>query len=300
MGTKTPPWTGKMINLSSNTDKDSDQARHRHSQHDALFAEILNNDVIDRDARLPHAISLPKRIEQLAASFELSRELWYQGLDRRILVALTKTLVRDCRIGPDESLTFKHARARFKHLRFAFATFGDRHRYPILFDALTSVMGNLQDAFKNNKHAATRRNAMLLRLLLSETLFNLVIAQTGAFRPTTPDKFREYMKSQAIKISHFLKNQRTTAQEFHDTRKIVSLYRASFATLVTLEPSAHLVQVASYVATINGMMGSFHDGLMARKLSGTLDYKRDTFVLPEEMRIRLQQLASTMADNVTQ
>ena len=288
-----------MINPSSKTNMECDQARSGPAQRDALFAEILNNDLIDWDARLPDAISLPKNIKQFEAGFNLARELWHQGLAGKELVTLAAALARDCRISPDESLAFKHARARFKHLRFVFATFGDRHRYPILLDGLTSVMGNLQDAFKNNKHASIRRNAILMRLLLNASLVKLMIAETGMFRPTTPEKFRDYMKGQAIKVAQFLQKKAITAQEFHDTRKIISLYRASFATLVTLEPSAHHVVVASYVATINGLMGNFHDGLMAGKLNGTLNYTSDTFPLPDEMRVRLHQLVSTMADSAT-
>ena len=288
-----------MINHSLTAKAECDQAEYGHAPRDALFAEILNNDAVDWDARLPDSIALPNNVELFAVSFDLSRQLWHQELDRKKLLAIAGTLSRDCRIDPSDSLTFKRARARFKHLRFVFATFGDRHRYPILLDSLTSVMGNLQDAFKNNKRGSIRRNAILLRLLLNETLVNLVIAETGTFRPTTPEKFRRYMKNQAIEIAHFLEKQAITAQEFHDARKIISLFRASFATLVTLEPSAHHVLVASYVATINGMMGGYHDGLMARKLGGVLDYKRDAFVLPHEMRLRLQQLVSSMADNST-
>ena len=288
-----------MINPCSKIRTECDQTRCRHAQFDALFAEILNNDAIDWYVRLPDAIEMPVRVEQFVAGFDLSRELWHDGLDRERLVAIAGTLSRDYRIDEDDSLTFKHARARFKHLRFVHAAFGDRHRYPILLDVLTSVMGNLQDAFKNNKHPSIRRNAILLRLLLNKTLVNLVIAQVHKFRPTTPEKYRAHMKNQAIKIGHFLENQSITAQEFHDTRKIVSLYRANFATLVTLKPSAHHIQVASCLATINGLMGSFHDTLMARKLDGSLDYKRDKFVLPEAMRLRLQRLVSSMDDPAT-
>ena len=288
-----------MINPCSKIRTECDQTSCRHAQCDALFSEILNNDAIDWQVRLPDAIEMPASVEQFVAGFDLSRELWHDGLDRERLVSIAGTLFRDYRIDEGDSLAFKHARARFKHLRFVYAAFGDRHRYPILLDVLTSVMGNLQDAFKNNKHPSIRRNAILMRLLLNASLVKLMIAETGMFRPTTPEKFRDYMKGQAIKVAQFLQKKAITAQEFHDTRKIISLYRASFATLVTLEPSAHHVVVASYIATINGLMGNFHDGLMAGKLNGTLNYTSDTFPLPDEMRVRLHQLVSTMADSAT-
>ena len=261
---------------------------------DALFAEILKNDVIDPDAQLPDKIDLDFVGEQFEDFFSVSRELWRQWLVREELVRIANKLYRDCWIDKDDRLIFKHVRVRFKHLRFAFAVFDDRHRYPLCFDAITSVMGNLQDAFKNDRLASVRRNALLLRVLLNGTLFNLVIDETSRFRPTTPEKFRRYLKTQAIEIARLLESDLTTAKAFHDTRKIISRYRACFATIVTIRPTDNNIRVAAYLATINGLMGNFHDILMAKKLNGTLDYHRDRFAMQDEIRQRLQKLASSV------
>ena len=96
------------------------------------------------------------------------------------------------------------------------------------------------------------------------------------------------------KVARFLQSESITAREFHDTRKIISRYRACFATIVTLEPSRHHIQVAAYIATINGLMGNFHDVLMSNKLNGTLDYHRDRFTLQDEVRERLEKLVSSI------
>lgn len=262
---------------------------------DALFSEILNNDELDPVAELPDRINLDYSQAQLQRCFDLSHALWSKRLDRAELMLLANTLYRTGDIGAKDALIFKHARARFKHLRFAFAVFGAGHRYPISLDAITSVMGNLQDAFKNKKPASVRRNALLFRLLLGSLPFSLMIREAGRFRPSTSQSFAIFMKNQAAIIARFLGKGAISAKEFHDTRKIISRYRAGYATIVTLDPCAEHKKIAAFIATINGLMGNYHDTLMSKKLDGTMDYHKDKFLLQDETRIRLQKLVSSMA-----
>lgn len=261
---------------------------------DALFAAILKNDALDLAVRLPGTIALDYSTDRFADWFDLSRALWEEQVEREDLARIVGKLCRDCRIDADDQLRFKHERARFKHLRFAFAAFGDGHRYPLFFDAITSVMGNLQDAFKNGKSISVRRNARLLGLLLHRPVFSLAARETRRFRPTSPGAFRAYMKAQAREIGGFLEHETVTARQFHDTRKIISRYRACYATIATTDPTEPHRRIAACIATINGLMGNFHDELMSRKLDGTMDYFRDRFPLQDEIRERLQMLVSSV------
>ena len=250
----------------------------------ALFTEILRNDRIDLAARLPDVIDFHFTPDQFARCFGVSRILWQASLERNVLVQMARTLIRTGEITPGDQL-------RFKHLRFAFATFGARHRYPPAIDAITSVMGNLQDAFKNGKQASARRNAALLCALLHPLPFGFAVRETARFRAATADSFRRNLAQQADDLSRFLEEQQVTAKSFHDTRKIVSRARAGFATLTTLYPTANSKSVAAFLATVNGLMGNFHDTLMSAHLGGRLDYHRDRFALQPEIRQRLQSLA---------
>ena len=63
---------------------------------------------------------------------------------------------------------------------------------------------------------------------------------------------------------------------------------------MTIEPTDNHIQIAAYIATINGMMGNFHDVLMSQKLNGMIDYHRDRFAVPDEIRQRLQKLVSSV------
>ena len=261
---------------------------------DALFAEILLNDRINLSARLPMTINLDFTMGQLELCFRASSRLWQDQLERAALVHMTRILRQTGDISADDRLRFKHERARFKHVRFAFAMFGARHRYPLAHDAITSVMGNLQDAFKNERHISVQRNALLLQVLLKTGPMALAAREIDRFRPATPESFRRYMGRQANQIDAFLQQDRVTAKSFHDTRKIVSRFRAGFATLRTLYPDPDMASVADFVATINGLMGNHHDDLMSAHLRGHLDYHRDAIILHDDIRCRLQSLALAM------
>jgi hypothetical protein len=264
------------------------------AQCDALFSAILINDEIDLTAPLPPVVHFRYDQAELARYFAICRLIWMTHIDREDCLRIASLLRRDRQIDEAEQLRFKHIRARFKHLRFAFAAFDERHRYPILLDLMTSVMGNLQDAFKNGKFASAQRNAWAWKWLLSRPLFALLRAETGRFRPSSSATFAAYMQGQMRPVFAFLELPEVTAKQFHDIRKIISRFRACFATISVMQPSDYHQQIAVYLATINGMMGSFHDGLMAGKLDGRLDYHRDRFVLQSEIARRLRTLATAV------
>ncbi len=268
--------------------------RFTQAQCDALFSAILINDEIDLAATLPEAIRFDYDQTSLDRYFDLCRLIWRTHIDRQECIEIATILARDRQMSDADQLRFKHIRARFKHLRFAFAAFGENHRYPPFFDLMTSVMGNLQDAFKNEKFGAVRTNARIFRLLLTSPMFALLVSETSRFEASTTKGFADYMKKQAQPIRAFLAQPSVTAKEFHDTRKIISRYRACFATISVLTPSPVHDQIAIYLATINGMMGGFHDGLMAGKLNGTLDYHKDRFTLQPQIAVRLGALADAV------
>ena len=48
--------------------------------------------------------------------------------------------------------------------------------------------------------------------------------------------------------------------------------------------------MARWLATLNGLMGQFHDELVSRNAAGTFSYTRDMFALPDDIRFRLDEL----------
>jgi hypothetical protein len=261
---------------------------------DAQFDAILRNDEIDRTITLPDRISLDYGSEQLDAAFSLSLAVWQEGWSPADLATISRELSLTGTITPENQLLFKHIRARFKQIRFSFAMFSANHRYPLTIDLITSVMGNLQDAFKNGKAGLIRRDAFFLRLLLGRWFTNLTRHDVGRFRPSGPTAFKAYIQRQMQDVAAALAPVEISAKTYHDTRKIISRHRAAFSSLNLAFPSEEHHRVALYLATINGIMGNYHDELMAQKLDGVRDYHRDTEPLDPDLRMRLESLSAHM------
>ncbi|MEN2787218.1 hypothetical protein ACFOKI_04815 [Sphingomonas qilianensis] len=260
------------------------------AQLDALFAAILVNDVVDAAVQLPPAIRLDYPTGHLADGFALSRQLWETGFDRGALIAMATKLGREGTIDATEQLWFKHVRAKFKHLRFAFVLYGVEHRCPPTFKAVTTSMGHLQDAFRNGRPGAVTRQAVLLRLLLARMPLAVLGREIIRMKPSDSADFRRFTLGQIGELRAMLAADRVTGHQFHVARKIVSRQVSFHDDMRTIHPSPEHLALSRYLSAINGLMGQYHDGLVLRKVSGELDYARETFAFPPDIRARLLAL----------
>lgn len=260
-------------------------------QCDALFAAVLVNDRVD-----PAVDVLPDIDDctqaQLIAYFGICRQLWATGVDRRALDRTMRQLHAARTLDADGQTAFKHVRAKFKQLRFAFANADARHRYPRLLDFVTAVMGHLQDDFKNGRSAAVGRRALLLRPFLMPAPYALIGRELDRFVPSTEAAFRTFVAREIGVVRAALARDGVTGTEFHAIRKIVSRQASLYAGLATLEPSERHAQVFAYLSVINGLMGRLHDDLVVRRLRGEQDYHGHDFALPEDIRHRLHVLTT--------
>lgn len=257
---------------------------------DTLFDYILLDDVPHPEIPCPQD-GLPRcSEEEIRAGYRLSWQLLERGVNRRVFRRLIAKIMFSGTASPQEQLTFKYMRARFKHMRFACANFDKKHRYPFTMHIVTILMGNMQDAFKNRQRRATWFYGLTVWLILTPFLYWLVRGPLLAFDPETPEGLVLYQRRENEKLCWMLKNSdRKTGHEFHNMRKIISRRTAFNDTLRTIRPSAELNQLSEYLATINGMMGDMHDELVEKKLDGTQNYKKDRFQPPEEILARLQE-----------
>src|SRR3546814_14139784 len=95
---------------------------------------------------------------------------------------------------------FKHVRAKFKHLRFAYIVCDDRHQCPTTFDWMIKAMGCLQDAFKYRQQLSKACWSIVLRLSMRKLPFSLMYRQMNDFRPTTTASFVNYVKSEERRV----------------------------------------------------------------------------------------------------
>ncbi len=271
--------------------------RFTQAECDALFAAVLIDDEVDAHTDLPAVIRLDYDEQQLADCFAICRQLWQTGVDTEALQVLTGKLWRDRDLDAEDRLAFKYARAKFKHLRFAYALYDRRHRYPPILDWMTTALGHLQDAFKNGRAGAVAREAALCRLFLAAGPQRLLRRELDRFAPSDGASFRRYTLEQMGMVQAILARDTVTGAQFHATRKIFSRQVSFYDSLRTIEPTLEAYRMSRSLAAINGLMGEMHDELIAQKIAGTRDYHREPFPLPEEIRQRLRELAARYADS---
>ncbi len=259
-------------------------------QCEELFAAVLSHDDLHLAAELPDEIHLDYTQEQLGQCYRICRQLWREGVDIESLRKLVKKLYKQRFLDPEDQLAFMHIRAKFKHLRFAYVTFDERHCYPTVFHRTTLIMGKLQDAFKNEHYASMGRFVIYLRFLLSKFIHAFATREIARFRPGTPEIFRNYVNNEIHYIRQNLAKEEISSKTFHQIRKVISRQTALYDNLKILYPSHYHNCISQYFSTINGMMGGMHDDLIVGKLKKTQNYYSDTFEIPEEIKQRLISL----------
>ncbi len=269
-----------------------DEPRFTDRQCDDLFAAVLIDDEVDAQTELPATIRLDFGERQLTDCFRICRQLWTTGVDRQELLTLAQRLWRDRDLSPDDRLRFKYARAKFKHLRFAYALYGSSHGYPVVLDWMTTAMGHLQDAFKNGRKRAVGGETALFRLFLAAGPRHLLEREVNSFTPSSSAGFRSYVLGQMAAIKGILSREALTGAKFHATRKIISRQVSFYDSLRTIEPGREAYLMSRSLSAINGLMGRMHDDLVEQRLAGSFDYHREPLTLPAAIRSRLESLVT--------
>ncbi|CDG33427.1 hypothetical protein SACS_0689 [Parasaccharibacter apium] len=256
---------------------------------DTVFEHVLLDDVPHPDTPLPEDVLPACEKTEIRDGYNLCWQLLEHGVDRKAFRRLILKIALSGTASKDEQLAFKYARAKFKHMRFACANFTRQHRYPLLLHVVTIIMGNMQDAFKNHQRRATLINGLILWVVLSPVYYWLIAAPIALWKEDSTAGIIAYQKKENARLAKLIRTlDATTGHEFHVMRKIISRRVAFNDTLRTIRPSRALDQLSEYLATINGMMGDFHDGLIEKKLEGTQDYRRDRFQSPEGIPQRIR------------
>lgn len=261
-------------------------------QCDALFSAVLVHDELYPDAILPASIHLDYTSEQLNECFQICQQLWREGPNRQNLSQMIEKIYVQGELNAEDQYAYYCMRAKIKHLRFAFVMFDNRHRYPKIFHWMTAVMGHLQDVLKNAQHSNVKFAALLVKLFLSKPFYAMAAKEIKQFQPSSVESFRQYVLDEIHFIRMNLAKGPVTSHEFHEMRKVISRQVAMYDNFKTLYPSAYHQSISKFVSTLNGLMGSLHDELIAKKFDKTQHYYKDKFVMPDEIRKRLEQLTN--------
>ncbi len=260
-----------------------------------LFAAVLSNDVIEVDTWFPEQIHLDYTQKQLIECFEICHQMWAEGFIAQAFDGMIKKLFQTQQFTSEEQLTYKHVRAKFKQLRFAFANFDEGHQYPRVFDFMTVLMGRLQDAFKNNQASLVRRYALYLRVCLTCLPVGIIHREIKKFKPSTVADFQKYIGTEIKFIRDSLTKTELTGKAFHKIRKIISRQASFYVALTVLYPSQYHNDVFRYLSTINGMMGRLNDELVEKEMNGEQNYLTDFFTIPDEIKQYLQVVVDKYA-----
>jgi hypothetical protein len=259
-------------------------------QCEALFAALLVHDDLYPETSLPDSIPLDYTQEQLSQCYLISQQLWHEGISRKALCEITDKICKQGKLNEQDQYTYYCMRAKIKHLRFAYVMFDERHRYPRVFHWMTAAMGHLQDVLKNPQQSSVWFEAFLVRLFLSKPLYSMAIKEISGFKPSTAESFRQYIWNEINTIRLYLDQDKVTSHEFHAMRIVISRQVSFYDNLKTLYPSDYHQTISKLFSTLNGLMGSLHDELIVRKFNKKQDYYKDTFIMPEEIRLRLKAL----------
>lgn len=266
-------------------------SRFSDQQLNRLFEIILINDVAEDHVTLPETIPSSFTDGVVRDCFDLSHELWARQVDRRELLSLVDHLIISATLNSKERVSFKHIRAKFKHMRFACVLYTTRHQCPILFKSMTTLMGHAQDAFRNGHSLKTRFYAVALRMMIVTPYWHMMARELSKMNLETGAAFEQFLRRQVSALSASLREDSLTAHRFHALRKIVSRQVSFFDDYRTIFPNSQADAIARYLSDLNGRMGRIHDRLVLKHAAGEEDYHTCRFPLDSLLREKLNRLA---------
>ena len=257
------------------------------AQCEALFKALLLHDEINLEVSLPKPRPESYTQVQLNEYFQLSHQLWRDGLSRLMLLEMIGKIYHQGKLDADDKHKFYCMRAKIKHLRYAFLMFDRNHRFPMMFHWMAAVMGYMQDLLKSSQHSSVKRVALLVKLFLTKPIYALVIKKFDKFIPSSSENFHQYLDNSIDFINSKLIKDRLTSHEFHEVRRVISRIVTFYNCIYILYPDNYQYVVLLYLRTINGLMGSVHDDLIVASFNKTQNYHKDTFEMPTVIKQRL-------------
>jgi len=267
--------------------------RFTNDQCHKLFADVLIHDDPYPNAKLPKEIHLDYSQQQLSDCFQICLELWKLDVSRDILNKTIKNIAQSGALDQHNKMGFKHIRANFKHLRFAYITFSKKHRVPFLFHSFIAVMGYLQDTLKTNQKRGIFSSAYVLQFCTKKWSYSTIVRKLDQFQPSNTEGFRNFVNSEINFIADRLTCEKVTGHIFHRMRISISRQVALYDNLKNLYPSDYHTSISQFLSTLNGMMGGLHDELIVKKYNKTQDYHDDLFDIPVEIRRKLTELVQS-------
>lgn len=278
----------KNVSIQAKQIVDFERFHYSENQCQQLYDMICVDDEVNLQSVLPAKIDFNYTQKQLIESFMISRQLWLEGITEKRFSGIVNQLCSSCHISEEDKVIYKMVRAKFKHLCYAYRGFDARHKRPFLLGNITGLLGIIQDGFKHKKANIVIPNALLLKALWNKKGHSLLQKEVYRFFPCDVASFISAVDKRVTFIQNETRqNPTVTAHQFHTLRKQMSMLSAVYGTFDVLFPSPYHHQTFQYLATINGLMGNYHDILIEKKINKTQNYFFNHFTIPAEISSRL-------------
>lgn len=263
-----------------------------------LFHNIMIDDEIDLNSKCPKDIIPMCSQKELVKCYIITWQMLVDSIDFKDFRNILSNIIIKSSASSEERISYKQTRAKFKHMRFGCSNFDKRHVYPKSLHLITSLMGFLQDAFKNNQRFKTRWMATLLWIMLHPLIFKFILKRLRNFQPDTPENLNRFQLQKMKDLAQIVITRRSvTGQKFHSLRKIISRQTAYVDTLRVIRPDEDLNKLSIYLATINGLMGDMHDNLLEKHIKHEQNYYNDNFYLPDSINLRLENIVNCIVND---
>ncbi|MDR3606039.1 MAG: hypothetical protein P4M08_01515 [Oligoflexia bacterium] len=249
----------------------------------------------DENAKLPAQVRVDFGNETPESLFKYFLKIWKNGTaDFLAQKKLLQKIAQDEAPTKEELASFKLARARFKQLRFAFASFDKTHEYPEHLDEFTTSMGKIQDALSNHSpDTAAKLAGRILPKWNAEGL-RKIEKETGQFDPSSKKSFYRWIGNELNDLEGLLNRPTLSSKGIHDARKILARQNAVFFILDAVDSTPETAATLNYLSTWNAQLGDFHDDLVRRVTRGELDEKKDPIVFPPGLKAQALEYIEKM------
>jgi CHAD domain-containing protein len=251
---------------------------------DLLLKNIGSHDTVFKDVHLPEDLKSLLKDVDTGDYFQLCQDLWNQGFARKDVLDLIDTIEQGRTPTALQQNKFKDVRVRVRLLRSAYAAFDKDHQAPKTIDAITTVMGHLQDDVKAGSLDLSKKDAQDLADLMDGKSIKKVSEELGEFRPAKNKSFRNWVKDEADVIQEGLDADEVSAKEFHEMRKVITRVLAVVDVINSTDPSVESRQLGKYLSSLNTRMGDIHDGFVTKKIAGKMNYYKDAIKIPADIR----------------
>lgn len=250
---------------------------------DTLFEYILLDDVVHPNAYLPGNCSPVYQADEIENAYRICWQLFYRSFDAGSFRTKSRKLLLSSDIDPTLFKSLKHVRACIKQLRLVRSSFTIEHSNRGKIGRFSLYLGNFLDAIKNRKRLLAMKYYIRLLFCVTKRYLIQLKQEAERFDAITPTGYQQWLAREYGFIADKLWEGKVTSVDFHTMRKIINRRIACNDNIRAISPSKDLDALSAVLATLNALMGDYHDVLIKQRLHKQIDYDNEKISIPEHI-----------------